>query len=65
MLILFHSFRKAQWLIIHFIHSVFNFHNSLQFIIFKFSNMSTFKKEKAPLKQTRKTRNELTEEQKQ
>ena len=27
--------------------------------------MSTFKKEKAPLKQTRKTRNELTEEQKQ
>jgi Ca2+-binding EF-hand superfamily protein len=27
--------------------------------------MSTFKKEKAPLKPTRKARNELTEEQKQ
>ena len=33
--------------------------------IFKFIEMSTFKKEKAPLKPTRKARNELTEEQKQ
>jgi len=33
-------------------------------LLFEFK-MSTFKKEKAPLKPTRKARNELTEEQKQ
>ena len=40
------------------------FYNHHQ-LIFKFQCMSTFKKEKAPLKPTRKARNELTEEQKQ
>jgi hypothetical protein len=36
------------------------------YLILKYKiQMSTFKKEKAPLKPTRKARNELTEEQKQ
>ena len=41
-------------------------HCSNQTVIYNSNlSMSTFKKEKAPLKPTRKARNELTEEQKQ
>ena len=55
--------RKSVWLFGKF--SLNEWSDISHQLIFKFHLMSTFKKEKAPLKPTRKARNELTEEQKQ